>query len=248
MPKLAELQNQFCANIRDPDSSQKLDGVDVERMQVYQELIYNNVEDALLTVFPICHQILPEEKWHQWVRDFFIEYQAQKPLYRHISEEFLQYLLSLPLEAKYPFLHELAHFEWIELALDNDAHSFDDLNIKITKNIADEVVQLSPLAWNLIYQYPVHEIDEDFQPTSVGEANTFIIAYRNSDDKLHFDVTDHFTHLILEACQENNRFTSTELLTNFAKQHQQDEQHVRTLGLEILQRLQQQDIVFTVKE
>lgn len=248
MPTLAEVQNQFCANLRDPENSQPLSGVELDRMQVYQELIYNNVEDALSTVFPICQQIVGAKRWHKLVRQFFIDYPASKPLYRHISEEFLQFLLSLPIDTQYPFLQELAHFEWIELALDNDPQSFETLKMKAAPDISNDIIQLSPLAWNLVYQYPVHDIEEDYQPNSVSKSNTFIIAYRNRDDELNFDVTDHFTHLILDACKENNALTSIELLAELAKKHQQDEQAVRELGLEVLQNLAEQDIIYSLQE
>ena len=248
MPKLADLQNQFCANIRDPNNGFEVKGVVADRMQVYQELIYNNVEDALHTVFPICQEILPADKWHALVRNFFIEHKAKKPLYRHISEEFLEFLLGLPIDKDFPFLQELAHFEWIELALDNDTHTLIINNIEATQDIANEIIQLSPLAWNLRYQYPVHEISQDCQPKKPSDEITFIIAYRNSDDEVLFEATDHFTHLILAACAENTTLTGYEILNTIAEQHQQEHQPVTVLGREIIQRLQKQDVLLIHKD
>ena len=43
-PKFQQLQHAFTAYIRDPDHQPVPKGINPERMQVYQELIYNNLD------------------------------------------------------------------------------------------------------------------------------------------------------------------------------------------------------------
>ena len=50
--------------------------------------------------------------------DFIAEHRCLTPYYRQIPDEFVQYLQQERKRADdWPFLAELAHFEWIELQL-----------------------------------------------------------------------------------------------------------------------------------
>ncbi len=57
-----------------------------------------------------------------------------------------------------PYLAELAHYEWVELALTlRDAESLPTQSLPAV-NLFQRSLQLSPLAWPLSYHYPVHRI------------------------------------------------------------------------------------------
>ena len=201
-PEFIRKQYEFAAHIRNPEKNPLPSDVEQRRMNIYTELFYNNVEGFMSNTFPVLRSLYDDDNWHKLIRDYFEYHKAHTPLFPEMPREFLKYLES-ERDAQtddFPFINELAHYEWVELALslsdqdvDADNSSADALNDKLS---------LSPLAWPLSYQYPVHQVSPDFIPETPGEMPTFIIAYRNSDDEVHFmeinPITAHLVHLISE--------------------------------------------------
>lgn len=201
-PEFIRKQYEFAAHIRNPEKNPLPSDVEQRRMNIYTELFYNNVEGFMSTTFPVLRSLYSDNDWHSLIRDYFEYHKAHTPLFPEMPREFLKYLES---ERKiqnndFPFIYELAHYEWVELAL-----SVSDQDTDIDNSSADALndkLSLSPLAWPLSYQYPVHQISPDFIPEEPGESPVFIIAYRNSDDDVHFmeinPVTAQLIHMISE--------------------------------------------------
>src|SRR3990167_9190503 len=108
-----KFQYQFTNHIRYPRKNRKPVGVPAERMKVYNELVFNGFEDVLAGCFPVLKKILKIRKWTRLVRDFLAGHSCQKPFYRQIPDEFIEYLQN---ERKSnqedpPFLLSLAHYE-----------------------------------------------------------------------------------------------------------------------------------------
>jgi hypothetical protein len=89
-------------------------------MRIYRDLVYNNIAGFIAGAFPIVKTVLSEDHWHSMVRDFIAHHNSQSPYFLEISQEFLAYLTHerTATEQDPPFLVELAHYEWVELALD----------------------------------------------------------------------------------------------------------------------------------
>lgn len=202
-PDFIRTQYEFAAHIRNPEKNPLPSGVEQRRMNIYNELFYNNVEGFMSNTFPVLRSLYDDDSWHALVRDYFENHKAHTPLFPEVPREFIKYL-ETERETKnndFPFLIELAHYEWVELAL-----AVSDQEIQENENIPDDVLDcklsLSPLAWPLSYQYPVHQISSEFIPEKPGEAPTFIIAFRDKDDEVHFmeinPLTAHLVHLISE--------------------------------------------------
>src|SRR6185295_3414878 len=107
------------AHLRDPKRNRAPAGIEARRMKIYAELFYNNVEGFLANAFPVLRRITPDLRWHATVRDFFARHESHEPLFHRIAAEFLRYLGRERHRARgdFPFLRELAHYEWVELAL-----------------------------------------------------------------------------------------------------------------------------------
>ena len=60
---------------------------------------------------------------------------------------------------------ELAHYEWVELALDVSTLEIPS-DVALTGDALDEHPVVSPTAWRLSYQYPVHKIGPHYQPNA----------------------------------------------------------------------------------
>ena len=164
--RLDELQRRFAAHLRDPATAPAPDGIEDRRLQVYRELFFDNMSSSLGGTFPVLRAILGTERWTTLVRDFYRDYRCQTPLFLEIPREFVEYLGDAR-EARPndpPFLYELAHYEWVELALAIDEHDLAALAADPGGDLLAGVPVLSPLAWPLAYRFPVHRLGPDFQP------------------------------------------------------------------------------------
>jgi len=186
MKPFQRLQYTFAAHLRDPKRNKAPRGIEARRMKVYRELFYNNVQGFLENAFPVLRRITPDARWHAMARDFFARHESHQPLFYRIAEEFLQYLEHERGRVKGdpPFLRELAHYEWVELALATSnavAGPVDDRG-----DLLEGVPLLSPLAWPLAYEFPVHRIGPQFQPRAPGPDATHLVVWRNAQDEVKF--------------------------------------------------------------
>jgi hypothetical protein len=150
----------------------------------------------------------------------------------------------VPDDADQPFMKELLHYEWVELALDS---SEVDLPVEgVDPNgdlLAGHPVQ-SPLAWSLAYQYPVHCICEEYVPQEPGAQPTYLIAYRNREDAVQFIETNPVTARLLYLLSESEEMTGHEALQQIAVelQHPSPEQVVAG-GLQTLEQLRASGVI-----
>ncbi|QKX15853.1 DUF2063 domain-containing protein [Microbulbifer sp. YPW1] len=205
-----ELQRAFAAHLRAPAEVPAPADIEDRRAGIYRDLIYNNIESFIAGGFPVLRSIFDDEPWHAMVRDFVQRHAAQSPYFLQISEEFLHYLqneraVSAAAEFDPPFMLELAHYEWVELALDVSDTVFPD---NLERNCSDEQILdwapvVSPLAWNLSYHYPVHHIGPAHRPVEPPQTPTFLVVYRDRADTVAFleanAVTAHLLTLIQDA-------------------------------------------------
>jgi hypothetical protein len=213
-------------------------------MAVYRELFFNNVESFLSTGFPVLRKILTDEQWLELAEDFFARHQNQSPYFSEISEEFLEFLQNERHNpADYPFLLELAHYEWVEMALSIALAQVPPLTEYIDDFLSQKVI-ISPLAWSLAYQYPVHQISPDFLPPEPPALATYLIVYRGWDDEVHFIQISPITFRLLQIIEENPEFSVAACLNQVAVEanHPQPEVIVSG-GLEILQQLFNKSII-----
>ena len=87
-----------------------------------------------------------------------------------------------------PFMLELAHYEWVELALD----------------VSDAQVPAqgwSPLAWPLAYQWPVQRIGVDYQPLTPPAEPTCLLVWRDAQDKVRFMQLSPFAYQLAARLQ-----------------------------------------------
>ncbi len=85
-------QTTFAAYIRNPEKNPIPKGVKPERMAMYRELFFNNIEGFLTSNFPVLHSLFNEKAWGNLVQDFFENHICHTPHFSEIPEEFLAYL------------------------------------------------------------------------------------------------------------------------------------------------------------
>jgi len=186
-PSFTDTQAQFSMAIRNPDKSPIPEGIEPRRMAIYQDLFYNNIEGFISNAFPVIKEIFDDKSWPVMIRDFMIMHQCKTPIFHEIAREFLNYLDTERDDKDDPdFLKELAHYEWVELALsvlDDEAQA---LRLTENEDLMDLKLATMNTAWSLSYHYPVHQIGPDFQPEMMNEQPIFLLVYRNLDDGLTF--------------------------------------------------------------
>jgi len=216
--ELARLQASFAAHIRDPESVAAPEGIEDRRMGIYRELFFNNIRNFLSANFPVLKTLFDQKEWETLCRDFYSDFRCHTPLFPEIPREFLRYLQDHRdscLDER-PFMLELAHYEWVELALSHDEAEIEDTNVDPNGDLMKRIPVLSPLAWPLSYQYPVHRIRIDYQPRSTPATPTHLLVWRQRDFSIKFMQLNEISLLLLQKMKEEPARTGIELLTETA--------------------------------
>jgi hypothetical protein len=245
MADFQALQTRFTAWLRDPERVPPPLGIEARRLQVYRDLFYNNVEDFLANAFPVLRKITAEMDWHAMVRDFYARHTCQDPLFRGVAEEFLRYLEHErgAVAGDWPFLAELAHYEWVELALSIAEPELSAVAAEADGDLLEAVPVLSPLAWPLIYAWPVHRLGPDFLPGTPPEQPTCLVVYRNREDEVKFTEVNLLTARLLQGMQADPQASGRVLLTQLAAELGADPETLIAGGLAMMQGLQQRDVL-----
>jgi len=252
-PAFQRLQYRFAAHLRDPQRHRAPAGIEPRRMKIYRELFYNNVQGFLASAFPVLRRITPDARWHALVRDFFARHESHEPLFHKIAGEFLKYLEDRrprrgASRMDWPFLRELAHYEWVELALSVSELEPAPQLADPDGDLLDGVPVVSPLAWSLAYRFPVHRIGPAFLPKEPGATPTHLIVYRDRRDEVKFIEANAVTARLLELLRGRCRISGRAQLARIARElkHPQP-QAVIAQGATILAGLRERDIILGTK-
>ena len=250
LPEFQRKQYAFAAHIRDPDNNPAPGGVEDRRMAIYRELFFNNLHSLLGSTFPVIKKLHKREKFRSLIRAFMIRHEAQTPYFLEIPREFLVFLqdeYELQ-DDDFPFLIELAHYEWVELALSVSEETNDGRNADPEGDLLEGIPLPSVLAWTFTYQYPVHRISADYLPTEPGEVPTFLAVCRKADDDMDFMELNPVTARLLEMIEANEQLSGRELLLNLADEiNYPDCDTLVQHGAEAMQQMRQAEILLGTK-
>ena len=250
LPLFKQAQYEFAAHIRDPKLNSKPDDIEARRMNIYTDLFFNNVEDFIANTYPVLKEIMPANSWQEMIRDYFSKHISHTPLFPEMPREFLKYLENERNNPNDPaFINELAHYEWVELALmtsDLDQNINWD-RIDIDGDLLNKRPVLSPLAWLLSYQYPVQQISKDFIPDVPAEHAINILVYRDSSDEVRFMKLNPITAQLIQRINDEQHLTTKQILEDIAKQMQHpDPCVVIEGGYQIIQDLKNRCVILGV--
>ncbi len=237
---------EFAAHIRDPENIPAPANIEDRRIGIYRDLFFNNIQAFLSNTFPVLKSLYDEDSWLELVRSFYALHRCQSPYFLEISREFLDYLQSehRMREVDPPFLFELAHYEWIELALSISQQEPDMEQVDVESSLLNGHPVMSPLALLLTYAWPVHQIKPEFQPEQPAEHPVCIIVYRDSDDEVQFTEINLVTAKLLQQLEMDKDASSADVLNEIAAElGHANPQTILQSGLEILQSLKQKGII-----
>jgi len=217
-------------------------------MGVYRDLFFNHIQGFLANNFPVVRKLYDKERWLALVRDFFVHHRAHTPLFPELPREFLRFVEDRrgPAAGDPPFLLELAHYEWIELALSLDEAELDDVEA-VDGDLVDGVPVLSPLAWLLAYRFPVHQIRPDYRPQEPPPQPTHLVVHRDAEDDIHFLAVNAVTARLVEGLRDAPERSGREHLAMIAAELGQDPERVITHGRTLLADLAAKGIVRGVR-
>jgi len=199
-------QMALARHLRDPTAAPPPDGIEDRRLAVYRDLLHNNIQRLLSGNFPVIRRILGDEAWGTLVRGFFAGHRCHTPLFTEIGREFQRWLEQQATadRALPPWLPELAHYEWVELALQiSDARPacpVDPLpdRADVADALLDGIPVVSPQAWALAYRWPVHRIAPDYRPQVPPDAPTLLLVRRDRDGEVRFAGLSPLSFRLLE--------------------------------------------------
>ena len=206
MPDLREQQAAFAAHLRDPEAHPPPPGIDPRRIAVYRELFFNNINGLLGGNFPVIRRTLGEADWTALVRRFYADHRSHTPLFPEIAREFIRFLEQRALKDRDdvrgeapgdpPWLWELAHYEWIELAVQIDDSPLPAHDPR--GDLLDGVPVISPYARALAYRWPVHTIGPEHRPATPPNTPTLLLVRRDADGQARFATLSPLVFRLLE--------------------------------------------------
>lgn len=184
--------------IRDPEHAPPPAGIEPRRLKIYADLFYNGIEGMLAQGFPVIRATLGDDAWHALVRDFMREHPARTPLFTELARELMRYLEARADAGRGdpPWLPELAHYEWVEMALQISDAGIDPASIDAAGDLMAGRPVLSPLAQALAYTWPVHRIGPGHLP-DVPELTPLLVG-RTADGSVAFRALRPLTFRLLQ--------------------------------------------------
>lgn len=207
-------QYAFARHIRAPRACPRPAGVAARRMRAYNELLFNNLSSFLDACFPVVRELLGTTRWMRLTKRFFAEWRSHSPYFRDIPAEFLHWLgdTTSGADGLPPYLPDLAHYEWAELAVDVMDVSIPD-EVNRNADLLESHPVVNPALMNLAYRWPVHRIGPRYRPRR--PRTTHLLVYRKRDDAVSFMEINIVTARLIILLQESDA-TGREVLARIA--------------------------------
>lgn len=173
-----------------------LQGLEGRRLALYEELMFNTVVETLGSIYPYCYRLISRDG--QWETDWSSLVEAYRRAYPNVSYKLMGAVSSFPeflagqcaLLQGYPFLPELALYEWLEMQVLNLPDSPIALSMQAAVPSLEQWDAHAPV-WNLArqlqaFQFHIPEIleamnteERDFQAATVLPKPVDILIYRD---------------------------------------------------------------------
>ncbi|MCA9798804.1 MAG: putative DNA-binding domain-containing protein [Cyanobacteria bacterium HKST-UBA04] len=126
----------------------------LDRLGQYQYMVCANIVEAFDNIFPLTKALLGDQ-WDTTVKAFFYGNPSQTYHFVDIAKPFVDFLEINPFDA-YPFLHELALYEWIEAKLlslpnhETEAQTTEPARLPTTVDEAQRLIPVLNKACDLL--------------------------------------------------------------------------------------------------
>lgn len=251
-PNFQQYQQAFTAYIRDPINQPRPKNVQIKGMNVYKEIVFNNLFESVSACFPVARKVLGERAWLSLIREFFRVHSANTPIFRKIPEEFLSYITNRDKCASKTvpeYLTSLCHYEWVELLASTmpDDSTETVINNQVV-NVGGDLLEyqpvFSPTMQLLNYPYAVQKISPRYKPKE--KIATHLLVFRNTEYTVKFIELNPITYRLVELLKDKN-ITGRQALSQIANEiGNLPLEHVIQFGLETLNELRDQGVILGV--
>ncbi|BBH33055.1 putative DNA-binding domain-containing protein [Pseudomonas sp. St290] len=238
---LHQQQQALTRYLRDPEQCPAPAGMDVARAQVYRDLIFENMRSLLSGTFPVLVSVLGQDKWRACVRRFLREHRCVTPRFGEIAQEFVGYLAAHPSPDWPSFVAELAHYEWVEMVL-LQAEA-EPLSSHDEASLLDSPLRVSPLAWPLAYQWPVHRLASNYQPSTPPAEPTLLLVRRTPGFEVRFSELSLLAWRLLQRIEEYPGLAGREQLRALAQEAGVSGFDFMDNAVALLRRMQEEGVV-----
>jgi uncharacterized protein len=250
-PLFQQYQLQFSGHIRNPKNISRPHRTSVRGMRVYREIVFNNIESSLAACFPVCKATLGKRLWQKLIRGFFVHHQSHSPLFRQIPEEFLDYLQQMHQFKDMPplpgFLLDLAHYEWIELAVSSADVKNNWSAIDAEGDLMSGQPVLTAAMALLSYAYPVQRISPRYKPKQPLLQRVNLLVFRDEEDQVRFIELNAVTARLL-ALLQNKNLSGSQALQKVAVEINHPAPHtILSFGEVVLADLKKQGVILGVR-
>jgi hypothetical protein len=212
------------------DELSSLQGLESHRLALYQELMFNTVLETLESIYPFTHQLISEGGQTDGVwQDLAETYRRAhpNPSYKLLSAvaEFPRFLAGQPSwMGRFPFISELAQYEWLEMQVLNMPATNPALSLAGAIPELCDFAKYAPL-WNVArvlqhFEFPVPDIiaalqaqpDDAFSVTVTPQA-VDVLIYRDPHHlEARFFCLNGMTSLLLQCSFAQPDWSYTQVL------------------------------------
>lgn len=168
---------------------------------VYRDIARTALEDPLPDCFPITHALLENAGlWGGCVEAFLASRSIRSPYYRDVNPAFVEWLASGDWnQEQWPFLLQLAHFEYIEVEILRWPDDPPSNQLKQAPTAESQVV-FAGATRNLAYSHQVHKATKADPEPEAGE--TFLLGYRDLEGDFSYSELSAHASAFLARCLE----------------------------------------------
>jgi hypothetical protein len=167
-----------------------LSEIDKDGVKLYAGLLNYGHQDVMLSIYPGCAKLIGE-KWEDVVDNYLEKYPPEHFNLNRTARRFPQYLEKYGERylKRFPYIAELADYEWIELELMESDQSIE-VSEFMPLTLPEHFEQLAPVVNQVLllreYKYPItsvvdHLEDDCCLPRDVEPKNTFVAVYRDPE-------------------------------------------------------------------
>jgi uncharacterized protein len=185
------------------NTNETIEGIIPDRLHHYRRLIYNIIDDALESAYPITRNTLSDEQWKILITDFVKNNKCQHPQLFKMPFELISFVEKGNYVEKFniPFLLDLLHFEWIEI----EVHTMKDVPVKPFSQEGDYIKEhliFNPYLKIISLNYPIHKLKDTDISTLKGQY--FVLVYREENGTVQYTELNSFSYFIITEMMDKN--------------------------------------------
>ena len=206
----------------------------LQKIATYRDLVRNSLLSVISNIYPNTKKILANQ-WESLLGQYLELYPPGSPILNKAGEHFPEFISRQKIILKrYPFLHELARYEWIELEI----YEAENRNQKKNQRLL-----LNPIHNICLFEYPVHKIIERIENKKalgkVKKQKTNILIYRDPKDLTvrFFELSDATLLYIELLKREYTNEKITKCLSDYFKIKKEDYKQFRSVVNNLVKKL-----------